>query len=118
MSKTKRFCIESQEPNGTTFESHKDQYDHLAGAKNKKRSANFGIETDEPEGITFPHAGTHVDLPDADRTPKESKVEAESSGQGEYNPARSGPQNFGGSIAVGKSAPKHGREMKPMRSFK
>jgi hypothetical protein len=114
MSKTKRFCIESNEPHGTTFESAKEL--GLAGAHNKKRASRFSIETDEPEGITFPHAGSHIDLPNADRAPKESKTESTSSGQGEYNPARSGPQNFGGSVGVGTSAPKRG-SMKPMRSF-
>lgn len=117
MSKTKRFEIHSDEPRGTTFDAAKDQYAHLAGAKNKKRAARFGIETDEPEGTTFQHAGSHIDFPKADRSAPESKVVASSSGQGEYNPAKSGPHDFGGSIGVGTSSPKRGK-MKYMKGFK
>ncbi len=121
MSKTKRFEIHDQEPNGPTFDEDgkgSGIYGRLAGAKNKKRPDRFGINCDEPEGVTFEKAGSHIDFPKADRgTPMESKVVASSSGQGEYEPAKSGPVDFGGSVPVGKSAPKHGREMKKMSRF-
>jgi hypothetical protein len=52
------------------------------------------------------------------KTPKESKVIAESGGRGDlYKPDRSGPQNFGGSEGVGKSSPKSGRSMRTRHSW-
>ena len=50
MSKSKRFEIYDQEPNGMTFDDVKET--KWAGESNKKRAARFGVENDEPHGTT------------------------------------------------------------------
>lgn len=124
MSKSKRFEIYDQEPNGMTFDDVKET--KWAGESNKKRAARFGVENDEPHGTTYEDpAKSHINFPKADAAPVlGNKVVAASSGQGEYEPENaagrlkeSNSYLMGGSISVGKSAPKHGREMKKMSRF-
>lgn len=108
MGKTVRFDIESNEPQGSTFEGNK--FPKLAGSSNTKRKANFGVRNGEPNGTTFVANKSHISMPNADQTPKESKVISSAGGQGStYKPARSGPKDFGGSVGVGTSSPKKGR---------
>lgn len=103
MSKTKRFDIRDNEPSGTTFTAKQARF---AGDSQTKRKARFGIGDGDPTGTTFEPDKSHIDFPKADVSVRESKVESKSSGQGKYTPNSKGPQNFGGSIAVGKSARK------------
>lgn len=102
MSKTKRFDIEAGEPSGTTFMNKPGRF---AGDKQSKRSARTGIERG-PSGTTFQAPNDIFSFPKASGTPKATKVESTSSGQGKYSPVKKGPQDFGGSIAVGKSSRK------------
>ncbi len=122
MGKTKRFEIYDREPHGTTFEDVSEN--DWAGSKNKKKSARFGVETKEPDGTTFIDKGSHIDFPKADRAPLLGlKVIAESGGQGKYTPPTSTlpdatkEDTGGGSIAIGKSSPKHGK-MKIKQDFR
>lgn len=103
MSKTKRFDIESGSPHGTTFDNCPAKF---AGSSNSKRSARFGVGNGDPTGTTFVKNSSHIDFPHASGTPKSTKVESKSGGQGKYSPASKGPQDFGGSIGVGKSSRK------------
>lgn len=103
------FGIKSDEPCGTTFE-HAGPGSR-AGATNTKRKADFGVEV--PTGPTITTNRSHINMPNADRKPKESKQTYEAGGQGStYSPPRSsGNKDFGGSVGVGKSSPKRGRTM-------
>lgn len=103
MSKTKRFDIEAGEPHGTTFDNCPGKF---AGSSNSKRSARFGIGNGDPTGTTFVKNSSHIDFPKASGTPKATKVESKSGGQGKYSPSSKGPQDFGGSIPIGKSSRK------------
>lgn len=116
MSKTRRFEIYGNEPNGTTFEDGDKA--KFAGPKNTKRKARFGVENDEPHGTTFEDPEkSHIQFPNAD-TGKVMGVKtiAETKGQGEYEPEKAagrlkpgGNDYSGGSVGVGKSSPKHGK---------
>jgi hypothetical protein len=75
----------------------------LAGASNTKRKASFGVQCG-PNGDTFTVDRSHISMPNADKAPKESKTVSSSTGR--YSPQGRGPQNFGGSVGVGKSSPK------------
>lgn len=109
MSKTKRFEIEANEPSGTTFTARPGRF---AGDKQSKRAARFGIGDGDPTGITFEPDLSHIKFPHADGGPvREVKTISKTSGQGEYNPAKPAPRDFGGSVGVGKSSPKHGSKM-------
>lgn len=114
MSKTKRFDIETAEPNGTTFTARPA---HFAGNKQSKRTARFGIGDGDPTGITFEPDLSHINFPKADVGVRDVKTISETSGQGEYEPSAKGSPNAttaasgGGSIAVGKSSPKKGGHM-------
>jgi hypothetical protein len=102
MSKTIRFDIESNSPQGTTFTGNRSP--KLAGSSNTKRKANFGINSTEPQGTTFTGNKSHISIPHANKAPKEVKTLSESSGT--YKPAKVGGRDFGGSVGVGKSSPK------------
>lgn len=96
MGKTKRFDIHENAPEGDiTFCAKPAKF---AGATNTKRKANFGVETREPQGTTFMGNKSHLNFPKADVGVKDVKVESAKSGH--YSPAKSGPQNFGGSVGV------------------
>lgn len=102
MSKTTRFDIESNSPQGTTFQGNRSP--KFAGATNTKRKANFGIGSNDPQGTTFTGNKSHISMPNANKAPKGNKVESSSSGT--YKPAKVGGRDFGGSVGVGKSSPK------------
>lgn len=102
MSKTTRFDIKSNSPQGTTFQGNRSA--KLAGSSNTKRKANFGINSTEPQGTTFTGNKSHISLPNADKAPPASKAVSESSGT--YKAAKVGGRDFGGSVPVGKSSPK------------
>lgn len=103
MSKTTRFDIESNNPQGATFQGNRSP--KFAGATNTKRKANFGINATEPQGTTFVGNKSHIAMPHASTSPKSTKVESGSS-NGTYKPAKVGGRDFGGSVGVGKSSPK------------
>lgn len=103
MSKTKRFDIESNSPHGTTFAGNKSP--SFAGSSNSKKSSRFGIGDGDPNGTTFVKNTSHISFPKASGTPSD-KTKSQSSGQGKYSPASKGPQDFGGSVPVGKSSRK------------
>lgn len=97
MSKTKRFDIESGSPHGTTFTPKPGSF---AGSSNSKRSARFGVGDGDPNGTTFVKNSSHISFPHASGTPKGTKVQSKSGGQGKYSPSSSGPRDFGGSVGV------------------
>lgn len=97
MSKTKRFDIEANEPSGTTFSAKPGKF---AGSSNTKRSARFGVGDGDPNGTTFVKNSSHIDFPKASGTPKSTKVESKSGGQGKYSPPSVAARDFGGSVGV------------------
>lgn len=96
MSKTTRFDIESNNPQGTTFVGNRSP--KLAGSSNTKRKTNFGISCNDPQGTTFLGNKSHISIPNANKAPKAVKTVSESTGT--YKPAKVAGRDFGGSVGV------------------
>lgn len=66
---------------GTTYHDGDTHAPTLRGSSTapKHKIAPNGINTDEPCGTTFTHAGTHIKMGNADKAPSSTKVKSSGS---------------------------------------
>jgi hypothetical protein len=115
MAKKASFGVTSDEPCGTTF-THGGQ-PKMAGAHNTKRKAQFGVVREAVGATINVNSPAIGEFPKADKAKLMGvKVIAKTSGQGDYSPKKSGPENFGGSEGV-KGTMKSGKMDRKSQRF-
>lgn len=121
MSKTIKFDIHSDSPQGTTFQGNRTHAPDVAASwSQKKPKINTSIHCNSPQGTTFVGNKPILNFPKASDTPMKSKQQTTATGT--YSPSSaagksSGTEQFPGGNSVGGTMKKgaHGSGSKMFR---